>query len=229
MRTSGLILALLLGGCATSGGLQQLRPDAAAYKALGTEPFWSLTIDQRVMVFTEAGRDEKVTVTTPRVINGVAGDIYKTQRLNVNIVHGRCSDGMSDRVYPDKVQVRVDGRAFEGCGGEPLAPGTLAGTSWTVESVNGQPVPGGPANFVRFTENRLSARFGCNTLNGRFAQSDITLSTGALAATRMACPDMTAERTATRILAQPVTIVWASGERLTLGNGNGSIVLKRVI
>jgi uncharacterized membrane protein len=24
---------------------------------------------------------------------------------------------MSDRVYPDKVQVTVDGRRFEGCGG----------------------------------------------------------------------------------------------------------------
>jgi uncharacterized membrane protein len=35
----------------------------------------------------------------------------------VNIVHGTCSDGMSDRVYPDKVQVTVDGRQFTGCGG----------------------------------------------------------------------------------------------------------------
>jgi uncharacterized membrane protein len=35
----------------------------------------------------------------------------------VNIVHGRCSDGMSDRAYPDKVQVTVDGRRFNVCGG----------------------------------------------------------------------------------------------------------------
>jgi len=37
--------------------------------------------------------------------------------INVNIVHGQCSDGMSDRVFPDKVQVRVDGHEFNGCGG----------------------------------------------------------------------------------------------------------------
>ena len=54
---------------------------------------------------------------TPKVIIGIAGEIYRTPRINVNIVHGRCSDGMSDRTYPDKVQVTVDGRRFEGCGG----------------------------------------------------------------------------------------------------------------
>ena len=50
-------------------------------------------------------------------IVGIAGEIYQTPRINVNIVHGQCSDGMSDRIYPDKVQVTVDGKRFNGCGG----------------------------------------------------------------------------------------------------------------
>jgi heat shock protein HslJ len=53
------------------------------------------------------------------------GDIYQGRRISLNIVHGqRCSDGMSDRVYRDKVQVRVDDRSFEGCGDsvEPPSP-----------------------------------------------------------------------------------------------------------
>ena len=54
---------------------------------------------------------------TPRKIIGVAGEIYQTQRINVNIVHATCSDGMSDRTYRDKVQLTVDGRQFSGCGG----------------------------------------------------------------------------------------------------------------
>ena len=228
-RAFGLTVALLVGGCATSGGLQQLQPDAAAYRAVGTEPFWSLTIDQRVMAFSEAGRDGKVTVPTPQVINGVAGQIYRTPRLEVNIVRTRCSNGMSDRVYPDRVQVRVDGRAFEGCGGEPLMPGSLANTNWSVESVNGQSVAAGPANFVRFTQDRVSARFGCNTMSGRYVVTGGTLSAGALAATRMACPDMTAEQNAAGILSQPITLDWSSGERLTLRNAQGSIVLRRSI
>lgn len=223
------LAAVALAGCATGGGIDRLRPGQEAYKALGTEPFWSLTIDQRVMIFTDGSNQVRVTETTPRAINGVAGQIYRTARMEVNIVRARCSDGMSDRVFPDKVQVRVDGRAFEGCGGDPLAPGSLANTSWTVESVNGQAVAAGPNNFMRFTENRLSGRFGCNTVNGRYVVTGDTLSAGALGGTRMACADMTAEQNATKVLAQPITLDWASGERLTLRNALGSIVLRRSI
>ena len=92
-------------------------PDTqASYRAIGTEPFWDLEIG-RDLVFTDRGNNVRVVQATPRPIIGFAGEIYQTQRLNVNIVHSRCSDGMSDRVYPDKVQVTVDGRRFEGCGG----------------------------------------------------------------------------------------------------------------
>ena len=93
-------------------------PPGGTYRALGTEPFWSLTIDAQRIVFTEANAPGvEIAQPTPKVIIGIAGEIYQTPRINVNIVHAQCSDGMSDRVYPDKVQVRVDGRQFEGCGG----------------------------------------------------------------------------------------------------------------
>ena len=32
------------------------------------------------------------------------------------VVHAPCSDGMSDRTYPDKVEIRVDGQVYRGCG-----------------------------------------------------------------------------------------------------------------
>jgi heat shock protein HslJ len=91
-------------------------PPGGVYKATGTEPFWGLTIDPQQMVFTLAG-GQPVAQPTPRVIVGFAGEIYQTPRLNVNIVHAQCNDGMSDRTYPDKVQVTVDGHRFNGCGG----------------------------------------------------------------------------------------------------------------
>jgi uncharacterized membrane protein len=91
-------------------------PPPAPYRALGTEPFWNLLIDERNLTFTQPDT-APITQPTPRVIVGIAGEIYQTPRINVNIVHGSCSDGMSDRTYPDKVQVRVDGRQFQGCGG----------------------------------------------------------------------------------------------------------------
>ena len=91
-------------------------PPPAPYRATGTEPFWSLLIDERDLTFIQP-EAQPIRQPRPQVIHGFAGDIYQTPRINVNIVHAKCSDGMSDRVYPDKVQVTVDGRRFEGCGG----------------------------------------------------------------------------------------------------------------
>ncbi len=92
-------------------------PPGGVYRAQGTEPFWNMTIDDREMIFTDRGTNVRVAQPTPPVTIGVAGEIYQTPRLHVNIVHAQCSDGMSERAYPDKVQVDVDGRRFSGCGG----------------------------------------------------------------------------------------------------------------
>ena len=106
-----LPLALLSASCMTAPP-----PPPAPYHAVGTEPFWSLLIDEHDLTFTQPDA-QPIRQPTPRVIHGFAGEIYQTPRINVNIVHAQCSDGMSDRTYPDKVQVTVDGRQFDGCGG----------------------------------------------------------------------------------------------------------------
>jgi heat shock protein HslJ len=74
-------------------------PPAGVYRAVGTEPFWDLTIDERQMVFTDRGNNVAVAQPTPRVIIGFAGEIYQTPRLRVYIVHAHCSDGLSVRTY----------------------------------------------------------------------------------------------------------------------------------
>jgi heat shock protein HslJ len=107
-----LPLVLFAGGCLTAPP-----PPPAPYHALGTEPFWNLLIDEHDVTFTQPDA-QPIRQPTPRAIVGVAGEIYQTPRISVNIVHSPgCSDGMSDRVYPDKVQITVDGRQFNGCGG----------------------------------------------------------------------------------------------------------------
>jgi uncharacterized membrane protein len=104
-------VAALLSGCVPPPA-----PPPPPYHAVGTEPFWNLLIDEHNLTFIQP-EAQPITQPTPQVIHGFAGEIYQTPRINVNIVHGTCSDGMSDRVYPDKVQVTVDGRRFNGCGG----------------------------------------------------------------------------------------------------------------
>jgi uncharacterized membrane protein len=110
-RLLTIALTASLGGCLTVPP-----PPPPPYHALGTEPFWNVLIDDHNITFV-APEAQPITQPTPKVIVGFAGEIYQTPRINVNIVHASCSDGMSDRTYPDKVQVTVDGRRYSGCGG----------------------------------------------------------------------------------------------------------------
>ena len=213
----------------------------ATYRAIGTEPFWDLEIG-RDMVFTDRGNNNfRVVQRTPRAINGVAGEIYRTPRIEANIVHSRCNDGMSDRTYPDTVQVRVDGREFRGCGapiaffsevgetGQPNYPGSgammLTGTNWRVTAINGRPTP--PRNFyMNFIPDRIGAKFGCNSLGAGYSVTGSVLNAEAVMATRMACPDMSFETQGSAILALPMNIS-GGGNRMVLSNRAGSIELVR--
>ena len=111
-RLLALVSTALLAGCMAIPG-----PPPPPYHGIGTEPFWNLLIDEHNLTFIQPDA-QPITQPVPRPINGIAGPIYQTPRINVNIVKNQqCSDGMSDRVYPDRVQVTVDGRQFNGCGG----------------------------------------------------------------------------------------------------------------
>jgi uncharacterized membrane protein len=106
-----LTAATLLAACMKVPG-----PPPPPYHAVGTEPFWNLLIDEHNVTLVLAG-EQPIEQPTPKVIVGIAGEMYQTPRIDVNIVHSSCNDGMSDRTYPDKVQVTADGKRFNGCGG----------------------------------------------------------------------------------------------------------------
>jgi heat shock protein HslJ len=204
-------------------------PPGGVYRALGTEPFWDLTIDERQMIFTDRGNNVQVAQPTPRVIVGTAGEIYQMPRLSVNIVHAPCSDGMSDRVYPDKVQVTADGRQYNGCGGDAVVPASLAGSHWRVAAVNSRPTPVGGEYYVRFDNGAIGAKFGCNGMGGGYEQSANVVVVSDLSQTLIGCPEPSAgfEREGSAILRAPMTMNWAGGDRLTLTNPAGRIELQR--
>ena len=214
--------ALLLSGC-----LSYPPPSAAPYRAIGQEPGWTLIIDEQDLTFILSG-NQPIRQPRPEPTIGFAGEIYQTPRISVNIVHSHCTDAMSGQGYGDRVQVDVDGRRFEGCGGDLAAPAGLAGTNWRVEAINGRPTPPQGDYHVRLDDNRLSARFGCNGMSGAYTERGNTLTVGPMAATRMFCPEpaMSFENQAGRILTQPVTIT-SNGDRIVLGNANGRITLVR--
>ena len=180
-------------------------PPAAAqaqgeYRASGTEPFWSLTIGARTMRFEAPGRPT-VSVPTPRVI------------------HRQCSDGMSDRVYPDTVTVTVDGRTFKGCGGEPRVSASVIDGNWRIEALNGRPVLRGTSPMVAFDQGRISGNASCNRFTGSYDFARGRLSTGGVASTKMACVDRGRNL-------QEQAILGLLGERLSVsGNRAGKLVL----
>ena len=173
------------------------------YRAIGTEPFWDLTIG-RDLVFTDRGNNISVAEPTPIVRRGPDWrDFYPGRRLRVTIDRRPCSDGMSERRYPDTVNVIVDGRAYRGCGAEaaffarvgedgrdkPIGEHDLSNTNWRVTAINGRPVPVS-GYYFNFDRDRVSGRLGCNAIGGNYRVTGSTLTTPALTMTRMACPAM---------------------------------------
>lgn len=216
---------ILAAGLIAATALPAAAQPRTTYRASGTEPFWSLTIDARTMRFEAPGRPT-VSVAAPRVIHGFAGEMWQTRRINVNTVHKSCSDGMSDRVYGDTVTVRVDGRTYQGCGGDLAAPGhsDLIGGAWRIEALSGRPVARGTAPTVTFRDGRVSGNASCNRFNGSYRFERGRLTTGPLASTKMACADRARnvqETTILRLLGERVTVSRNRGGKLVLSGAGG--------
>lgn len=112
-RLAALALVAGLAGC-----LPHPPPPPPPYRAVALAPAdWTLIIDDRFVTFIPGAGQPPLLQPVPRPIGGVAGDIYQTPRINVNIVHRPCRDGRTSFQYPDSVQVIVDGRTHTGCGG----------------------------------------------------------------------------------------------------------------
>jgi len=231
MTSLPIIFAAAATGAALLAAPAQGQAPSSTYRALGTEPFWSVTIGGGRIVYEDAER-RRVSVRAPRPMPMRLGRSYRTPRLSVTIFRNReCSDGMSDRRYADTVRVRVDGRSLDGCGGAILAPATLAGTSWRIVAINDADVSRQDRYEIQFEANRLSGRAGCNSFSGPYRVSSDGFQAGPLTMTRMACPGprMQHEQAATQILRGRVRLFYPDGDTLLMRGEAGTIRLRRSI
>lgn len=199
------------------------------YRAGGTEPFWSLTIDgQRVRIEEPERR--------PLVLTGVVrrpspiGTRYISRAIAITIVPQPCSDGMSDRRYPDTVTVRMGRRTLRGCGGTSAPTAAmLEGSRWTIATIDGRPPAPGTRTEFAFDRERMSGNAGCNRFSGGYRIERERLVTGPLASTRMACigAAMGQEQRVFAILERPMRITTDAENRVILTNGLGTIALTR--
>ena len=227
MKPVLLCLGLALAACSTIPPSN--RSAARPYRALGTEPFWSVTLGDRQMTF-ESPEAPPVVMPLPAPRTQGQGRRYETPRLTMDIAPGPCSDGMSDRRYADRVTVVMDGRRLEGCGGDVLAPARLDGTAWAIVEIGGAAVSG-EAYHLQFESGRLRGQAGCNRFSGLYQESDGTLAPGPVVATRMACPGprMDHELQVMELLSGPVRFEHPDGDTLVLTGSGRTIRLRRSI
>ncbi|WP_343519325.1 META domain-containing protein [Sphingomonas sp.] len=201
------------------------------YRALGTEPGWTLTIDSRQMRYDGDYGETKVTVRTPRAQAIRGGRRYAARGMTVEITNRECSDGMSDRHYADTVRVTVRGRTVNGCGGEVWELPELTGQRWRIQQIGNVFRPQRPSQAtMQFFPDRLSAAPGCNSHNGGYRIARGRLVAGSLAATRKACPAALMRRDAefAAILRQPLKVTAPREGTVVLTAPDGrQIVLRR--
>lgn len=225
MKTPLLIVALTAALPATA----QVR---APYKAVGTEPFWSLSIDRNTISYRPM-EGRVVTAPKPRPIIGRNGETYRARGMTVAITHRQCSDGMSDRTYADTVQVQIGRRTLKGCGGaviadQPQGGSVLANTRWRIDLVDGRPVRLERPATVNFTRDRIEGKI-CNGFGGQYRYVRGTLTTRQVASTQMACGgSLGATETAFhRLIQQPVKVSQGNRDTLVLTSGRSSVTLRR--
>jgi heat shock protein HslJ len=199
------------------------------YRALGTEPFWSVTIaGGRMRYTTPGGAPIDVAAPTPRTT--ASGRRYSAPGIVLDIAARPCSDGMSDRTYPDTVSVRVGGPTRNGCGGPLDDAAMLAGGEWRIVAIDGTPLPERRPGTLSFDGERISGWAGCNRFSGGYAIENGRLVAGNVASTRMMCPPplMEQETRLFALLGQPLAIRRGEDDTLTLtAPDNGTISLRR--
>ena len=91
----------------------------ALFRAKGNEPFWSIDVTPSGVVLT---RPETETLTFEYQPLAKADDGTRTfkselpdNKLELTLVPGKCSDGMSDAVYGWTATGTINGTAFKGC------------------------------------------------------------------------------------------------------------------
>lgn len=87
----------------------------ATYRAAGSEPFWSLTIDGQMVYHPADGPD--VTVATPSPQSTRVGPMYVTSGLTVRINQFQHCTEPSGAVRHDTVTVTIGAQTLTGCGG----------------------------------------------------------------------------------------------------------------
>lgn len=182
-RTTIAVRGRTLTECVPANGTSRV------FRAQGNEPFWSLQIAGAALTFRTPDGDS-VSVQSAREEHVDGGRRFTAisggERLVATILDDPCADSMSGMSYPSTVTVRVHGREYHGCGGEPAR--LLQGAGWIVEEIDGTDVIVGSRVTLSFgPDGRVAGRASCNSYSGQYALTGEGLTVSKILSTRMAC------------------------------------------
>jgi uncharacterized membrane protein len=227
-----MIQLVALLALAQAQGFALPRPDTSTpFHAMGTEPFWGVSVENGRIVYDPAGR-QGLAVPAPARQDRPRGYRWQTPRITVEVTNEVCGDGMSMRVYPVDVKVLVNGERLLGCGGYEHR-GTLANSSWQIVNVTFDAV-GGPAYRLDFTGDRINAHIGCNRFSAPYTRNaDGNLRVGPLSFMRGApCPQDQQEQAQNlrELYADPIrhSTTQPGGGMLAIGNENGGLLMRPI-
>jgi len=94
--------------------------EAAGYRAIGTEPFWSARIAGEWLTVELAGEPARRFAIGASEQHGIYRFAGNGVAMTVRPIP--CSDGMSDFTYADTVQLAIGPNLLKGCGGARRGP-----------------------------------------------------------------------------------------------------------
>lgn len=202
--------------------------DRVYFQAVGTEPFWSISISEDAITWTTPESKIQFPGSTPmqamdaNVKRYVSEDV-KGNRLELQMVQKSCSDGMSDQDYAYQVKVQLSQKettTFQGCGNYLLHE-KLAG-KWQLQTSTPTDKP--IVLELDATEMTFAGNAHCNRYFGSLFTEKNSLRLYNIGSTKIACNEKDKELIYLESL-QKITHFSLIKNELVLKNNDG-IVLK---
>ncbi|MBE9205014.1 hypothetical protein IQ244_00370 [Nostoc sp. LEGE 06077] len=115
------LLGLSTGLLVHTSSLQAVTPSSEKFVAVGTEPFWSVTVSKNGIVYSSPEvKQQTFPYVKPLTAAGRPADLVRVYRLrgnNILILEkvSACSDGMSDKNYPYSAVLILGNKVLDGC------------------------------------------------------------------------------------------------------------------
>lgn len=214
--------------------------------ARGNEPFWSLDIDfDKGLKFTSLTDITELNLPVGAGIKSADGKsiLYhstsNTGELKITVKEIPCSDNMSGEQFSHTVLVQAkrsdDNRfiEFSGCG--KYLMDIRLNDIWVMQEMTGVELKkeklnkGLPTFEFHLRDNRFSGHAGCNQMTGSINVEGNKIKFGAIASTKMACPDMTVEQAVGNVLSNNTLTYSIENLMLTLRAADGTKMVFRKI